>query len=209
MPRHSSQPGATIRRLRIARGMSQRELAGERYTPQYISSLEGGHTRPSERALTFIADRLGVSPGSLLDGTPRPVAIDAERLMAAERALEEAAAALRQLRASLTSDSSPPRRRRVLAAESPPPARRSRSAARTGQDRQPPLQTVITDVLRRAGKWLSAGDIAQRVTAAGWTPPRSGHELRPNQIYARTTHRHYRDLFARRDGLIGLAEWER
>lgn len=188
--------------------MSQRQLAGDTYTPQYISVLESGRVRPSEKALTYIAERLGVSPGSLLDGEPRPIAqLDSERLIAAERALEAAAAALRELRESMSSasaeskssDREPPRRQR----------RRRTSRGQVGRagERQPALQLAIADVLRAAGEPMSAGDIAARVTATGWIPPRSGHELRTNQIYARTGHKHYRHLFTRRDGLIGLAEW--
>jgi transcriptional regulator with XRE-family HTH domain len=216
MPNPKSIAGETIRRVRTARGMSQRQLAGDTYTPQYISVLESGRVRPSEKALTYIADRLGVSPGSLLDGEPRSIApLDSQRLLSAERALEAAAAALRELRESMSSASTvtdggqvaeskvsdgEPRRRKQT-------RRTSRGQAGRSGERQPALQLVIADVLRAAGEPLTAGEIAARVTATGWTPPRSGHELRTNQIYARTGHKQYRQLFTRRDGLIGLAEW--
>ena len=39
--------------------MTQRDLAGERYTPAYISALETGGAKPSMAALHYIADRLG------------------------------------------------------------------------------------------------------------------------------------------------------
>jgi transcriptional regulator with XRE-family HTH domain len=204
-----SSAGEAIRRTRIARGLSQRALAGDRYTPQYISVLETGRVRPSEKALIYIADRLGVTPGSLLDGAAQPkYAVDPARLLAAERALDEAAQALRQLRESLAATPA------ASAAETVPTASHSggQSTGSKGQRRsarQPPLHDAVSEVLRRAGTPLSAAEIAARVTATGWSPPRSGHELRAEQIQARTGHPHYRPRFARRDGRIGLAEWER
>lgn len=208
-----SRAGEAIRRVRTARGMSQRELAGERYTPQYISVLESGRVRPSEKALIYIAGRLGVSPGSLLDGEPRSTSqLDINRLIAAERALEAAAAAVRELRLSLVAPPSPSQvtGEGSSASERSPNSRDKAQAKKRSSTRsQPALQIVIEEVLRAAGEPLPADSITDRVIATGWTPPRSGHELRTNQIYARTGHKQYRDLFTRHDGLIGLAEWNR
>lgn len=206
-----------IRDLRLARGWSQRELAQPRYTPAYISALEGGNTRASIEALTHIAERLGTSPAELLGG---PAASDryrlspaaVARLAVAEEALLSAAAALRDVREAFLSPAggqqqtarSPARRRprgqrgTVRAAPSRASRRRSR--------RQPALHEVIEDVIREAGHPLPVRfHVAARVTARGWRPPRSGHELSANQINARTTHRAYRDRFTRTDGRIGLA----
>jgi len=51
-------------RLRAARkhaGLTQRQLAGDRYTPAYISALEIGLVRPSWAALTYLSGRLGLA----------------------------------------------------------------------------------------------------------------------------------------------------
>ena len=206
-----------IRDLRLARGWSQRELAQPRYTPAYISALEGGKTRASIEALTHIAERLGTSPAELL-GDPaasdrfRLSSAAVARLAVAEEALLSAAAALRDVREAFLS---PAGGQQETARSRAPRARRRRQrrtargaagrASRSPGRRQPALHEVIEDVIREAGHALPAADVAARVTARGWKPPRSGHELSANQVNARTTHRAYRDRFTRTDGRIGLA----
>ena len=61
-------------RIRVARrraGLTQSQLAGERYTKAYISALETGITRPSMVALNFIASQLGL-PASHFLGEAHP-----------------------------------------------------------------------------------------------------------------------------------------
>lgn len=58
--------GETIRRLRLARKLTQAELAGEAFSKSYISQLERGNVTPSLRALRVIAAKLGVAPSWLL-----------------------------------------------------------------------------------------------------------------------------------------------
>ena len=41
--------------------MTQRQLAGDRYTAAYISALEVGLVRPSWAALTYLSGRLGLA----------------------------------------------------------------------------------------------------------------------------------------------------
>lgn len=53
-------PGQRLRDARIRRGMTQRELAGDRYTASYVSALEKGLSRASIAALEYLATRLGV-----------------------------------------------------------------------------------------------------------------------------------------------------
>ena len=43
--------GTRIRRARLAAGLTQQQLAGERYTKAYISALETGNAAPSMRSL--------------------------------------------------------------------------------------------------------------------------------------------------------------
>jgi transcriptional regulator with XRE-family HTH domain len=63
--------GQRIRDRRRALGMTQTELAGP-YTKSYVSAVENGRVMPSVRTLWFIADRLGVGVGDLVDGV-KPV----------------------------------------------------------------------------------------------------------------------------------------
>lgn len=58
--------GQRIRRLREAAGLSQRQLAADRYTPSYMSALESGRVKPSMAALDYLAERLGCSINELL-----------------------------------------------------------------------------------------------------------------------------------------------
>ena len=39
--------GERVRQLRIARGLTQTELAGERFSKEYVSQIERGKTRPT------------------------------------------------------------------------------------------------------------------------------------------------------------------
>src|ERR687886_2794303 len=61
--------GERLRRLRLARGMSQRELSGPGVSYAYISRIEAGARRPSVKALRMLARKLGVSPEYLETGS--------------------------------------------------------------------------------------------------------------------------------------------
>jgi tetratricopeptide (TPR) repeat protein len=58
--------GSRIRDARTRAGLTQREVAGARYTKAYISALENGLIKPSVAALSFIAERLGTTAAVLL-----------------------------------------------------------------------------------------------------------------------------------------------
>jgi len=62
--------GTRMRRLRVARGMTQRELASPKYTHAYVSTIESGRRTPSREALEHFAGRLGVDVDELLTGKP-------------------------------------------------------------------------------------------------------------------------------------------
>ncbi|MFC9290564.1 helix-turn-helix domain-containing protein [Streptomyces sp. NPDC057052] len=57
--------GRRLRRLRLERGMSQAGLVGEGLSTGYLSRLESGERRPTERAVTYLAQRLGVDVSAL------------------------------------------------------------------------------------------------------------------------------------------------
>jgi tetratricopeptide (TPR) repeat protein len=62
------QLGERLRRLRVAAGLTQSELAGERFSKEYVSQIERGKTRPTAETVNWLAARLGVDPGFLATG---------------------------------------------------------------------------------------------------------------------------------------------
>lgn len=52
--------GRRLRKLRLARGLSQSALAGDGMSTGYLSRLESGARQPTQRAVTHLADRLGL-----------------------------------------------------------------------------------------------------------------------------------------------------
>src|ERR687891_1109691 len=59
--------GLRIREARHRAGLTQQQLAGERYTKAYVSALETGIARPSMVALSYLSERLGFVPSHFLD----------------------------------------------------------------------------------------------------------------------------------------------
>lgn len=59
--------GGRLRALRLRAGMSQQQLAADRYTKAYVSAIEKGLACPSMRAIEHLAARLGVPAGRLID----------------------------------------------------------------------------------------------------------------------------------------------
>src|SRR5919199_871294 len=62
--------GERLRRLRLERGMSQRDLAGPGTTYAYISRIEAGHRKPSLKAMRLLARKLRVPVEYLETGRP-------------------------------------------------------------------------------------------------------------------------------------------
>ena len=63
-----AQIGRRIKRLRLAAGMSQRELAEPVMTNAYLSLIESGQRTPSSELLDHLAARLGVDSDQILTG---------------------------------------------------------------------------------------------------------------------------------------------
>src|SRR5436305_12187313 len=61
--------GERLKRLRLERGMSQRELASPGVSYAYISRIEAGTRQPSVKALRRLAAKLEVSPEYLETGS--------------------------------------------------------------------------------------------------------------------------------------------
>lgn len=64
----SPRLGERVRTLRVSAGLTQTQLAGARFSKEYISQIERGKTRPTESTVAWLADRLGVDPALLASG---------------------------------------------------------------------------------------------------------------------------------------------
>ena len=60
--------GERLRQLRVAASMTQTDLAGERFSKEYVSQIERGKTRPTRETIDWLAQRLGVDAGYLANG---------------------------------------------------------------------------------------------------------------------------------------------
>src|SRR4051812_24112280 len=60
--------GERLRQLRVSAGLTQSDLAGERFSKEYVSQIERGKTRPTRETIEWLAARLGVDPGFLANG---------------------------------------------------------------------------------------------------------------------------------------------
>lgn len=58
--------GEKLRKVRLERGLSQTQTAGDRITRNMLSQIENGQAAPSMKTLEYLADVLGVSVGWLL-----------------------------------------------------------------------------------------------------------------------------------------------
>src|SRR5438105_13973916 len=81
-PMTEESVGQRIRRLRLARGLSQRAVSGPGVSYAYVSRIEAGDRTPSLRALRHLAGKLGVNPEYLEDGRAIPAAKERELRLA-------------------------------------------------------------------------------------------------------------------------------
>src|SRR2546427_13163650 len=81
--------GERLRQLRVASGLTQSELAGERFSKEYVSQIERGKTRPTRETVEWLAARLGVDPGFLANGVSTDERARAEAILARAEALAE------------------------------------------------------------------------------------------------------------------------
>ena len=81
--------GDRVRQLRIAKGLTQTGLAGERFSKEYVSQIERGKTRPTGETIEWLAARLGVDQSFLETGVSSSERERVESVIArAEAALE-------------------------------------------------------------------------------------------------------------------------
>lgn len=78
--------GSRLKKARLGAGLTQQQLAGDRYTKAYVSALENGLVRPSMTALIFLGERLGIAPSRLIgDEAPAWSRLEADVHLAAGR----------------------------------------------------------------------------------------------------------------------------
>jgi tetratricopeptide (TPR) repeat protein len=82
--------GERLRQLRVAAGLTQSELAGDRFSKEYVSQIERGKTRPTEGTIEWLADRLGVDAGFLASGVATDERTRLEGALSRAEALYEA-----------------------------------------------------------------------------------------------------------------------
>src|SRR5215831_15926194 len=82
--------GERLRQLRVAKGLTQSELAGERFSKEYVSQIERGKTRPTDGTIEWLADRLGVDAGFLASGVATDERARLEGALSRAEALYEA-----------------------------------------------------------------------------------------------------------------------
>src|SRR4051795_8849937 len=87
--RMSSGLGTRLRQLRVAAGLTQSDLAGDRFSKEYVSQIERGKTRPTPQTLGWIAERLGGDASYLETGQTWDEYAEVEAcVMRAEAAVE-------------------------------------------------------------------------------------------------------------------------
>ena len=88
-PTAGSRLGERVRALRVAAGMTQTQLAGDRFSKEYISQIERGKTRPTDTTIAWLAEQLGVDPSYVASG----VSVEERTKVEAQLAHAEALAA--------------------------------------------------------------------------------------------------------------------
>lgn len=96
--------GERLRSLRLTAGLTQTELAGERFSKEYVSQIERGKTRPTAETIEWLATRLGVDPAFLANGVSTDergrveAALARGEALLASRAFDDAIAEYEQVR---------------------------------------------------------------------------------------------------------------
>src|SRR6476659_9989112 len=85
----SPRLGERLRQLRVAAGLTQTDLAGDRFSKEYISQIERGKTRPTAETIDWLSLRLGVDSGFLASGVSADERSKAEAILTRADALLE------------------------------------------------------------------------------------------------------------------------
>jgi tetratricopeptide (TPR) repeat protein len=79
-----------LRQLRVAAGLTQSDLAGERFSKEYVSQIERGKTRPTRETIEWLAVKLGVDSGFLEKGVSADERSRVEAMLSRAEALTSA-----------------------------------------------------------------------------------------------------------------------
>src|ERR671930_1873725 len=115
--------GERLRQLRVAAGMTQTELAGDRFSKEYVSQIERGKTRPTRETIEWLAGRLGVDAGFLANGVSAEERGRVDSALARADALlearrnDEALAEFENIRSAILATGMPELEVRALAGE--------------------------------------------------------------------------------------------
>src|SRR5579871_4090331 len=115
--------GERLRQLRVAAGLTQTDLAGARFSKEYISQIERGKTRPTTETVEWLALRLGVDSGFLATGVSADDRAKAEAVLAradaltSEHRFDESLAEYARAMPSVVGTGSPELRVRLLNGE--------------------------------------------------------------------------------------------
>jgi tetratricopeptide (TPR) repeat protein len=115
--------GERLRQLRVAAGMTQTELAGDRFSKEYVSQIERGKTRPTTETIQWLAEQLGVDAGFLANGVSADERGRVDAALARADALvearrnDEALAAFDEVRAAVSATGLPELEVRALSGE--------------------------------------------------------------------------------------------
>src|SRR5712692_5543715 len=115
--------GERLRQLRVAAGLTQSELAGERFSKEYVSQIERGKTRPTGDTIAWLASRLDIDAGYLANGVStdergrvEATLTRAEALVEAHR-YEEAVTEFEQVRPAVAATGAAELEARALSGE--------------------------------------------------------------------------------------------
>jgi tetratricopeptide (TPR) repeat protein len=82
--------GDRLRQLRVSANMTQTDLAGDRFSKEYVSQIERGKTRPTRETIEWLAQRLGVDSSFLERGVSADERGRVEAMLTRAEALNQA-----------------------------------------------------------------------------------------------------------------------
>ena len=122
-PSAGTRLGERVRSLRVAAGLTQTQLAGTRFSKEYISQIERGKTRPTETTIRWLAEQLRVDPRFLASGvsTEERARVEAQleraEALSASHSYEDAIAAFGEIASAVQESGSHALLARTLAGE--------------------------------------------------------------------------------------------
>src|SRR6476469_3461197 len=115
--------GERVRQLRVSAGLAQTDLAGTRFSKEYVSQIERGKTRPTRETIEWLAHRLCVDTDFLQHGVSTDERSRIETMLARAEALahahecDKALAQIEDTRTAILVTGSPDLEVRLLSVE--------------------------------------------------------------------------------------------